>query len=206
MRPPRGGTVTRLGAAAMALLALLVAGCRTAAGTDAVSPPTADRTGAAPAQTAPGVGDSGDPAAVGKPAPDFAVTDIDGVSHSLKDYKGRVVAIEFWATYCKDCTKRLREYESIYQANKRNGVDFLALASDTDDTVIKGWREVNAVTIPLARMDERTRVAFFGPAQFVTIPQTRIADCQGIIRYVLGPDSTSAEVESAIKTLLAEMK
>jgi peroxiredoxin len=206
MRPPRTRAVTRLGAAAMALLALLVAGCRTPAGTEAVPPPAADQTGPAPAQTAPGVGDSGDPAAIGQPAPDFAVTDIDGVSHSLKDYRGRVVAIEFWATYCKDCTQRLREYESIYQANKRNGVDFLALSSDTGEAMIKGWREVNAVTIPLARMDDKTRAAFFGSEPFVTIPQTRIADSQGTIRYIFGPDSKSADVEGAIKRLLAERK
>jgi peroxiredoxin len=129
---------------------------------------------------------------------------VDGGSHSLASSRGRILVVDFWATYCKPCVKKLREYESIYQAMKSKNVDFLALSSDTDDAVIKGWRKENGVTIPLARMDEATREAFFGPVQFVTIPQMRIVDRKGVIRYSFGPDSTVAEVEAALKTLVAE--
>jgi peroxiredoxin len=195
-------------------IALLASGCRgTAPSTTtpdtAVAPTSGD--GASPgandakASEAPTAG-SNEPSAVGKPAPDFAVTDVDGNARSLQDYKGKILVVDFWATYCKPCVKKLREYESIYQANKSNNVDFLALSSDTEDAVMKGWREETSVTIPLARMDDATREAFFGPVQFVTIPQVRIVDRKGVIRYSFGPDDEVAAVEEAVKTLVAEQK
>ncbi|NPV46278.1 MAG: TlpA family protein disulfide reductase [Armatimonadetes bacterium] len=202
---------SRLLALAMLTLAaaLLVSGCRgTAPATTtpdtAATPPAGSDAGAGSETT--GTTASGEPAAVGQPAPDFTVTDVDGNVRSLKDYKGKILVVDFWATYCKPCVKKLREYESIYQANKSNNVDFLALSSDTSDDVIKGWREETSVTIPLARMDDATREAFFGPVQFVTIPQVRIVDRKGVIRYSFGPDDEVAAVENAIKALIAEQK
>lgn len=203
----RSSSALALGVIAIAGL-LLIAGCR---GT-APSTTTPETAAASPADDDPAAQDtttsapSGEPAAVGQPAPDFTVTDVDGNVHSLKDYRGKILVVDFWATYCKPCVKKLREYESIYQAHKDRNVDFLALSSDTSDDVIKGWREETSVTIPLARMDDATREAFFGPAQFVTIPQVRIVDRKGIIRYSFGPDDDVAAVENAIKTLIAEQE
>lgn len=185
------------------LVVLAVAGgCKPApVAQEGNTPPDTQTTTAPPAA---GGEETAGPAAVGKPAPDFSVTDVDGGPHSLASYRGRILVVDFWATYCKPCVKKLREYESIYQAMKSKEVDFLALSSDTDDAVIKGWRKENGVTIPLARMDDATREAFFGPVQFVTIPQMRIVDRKGVIRYSFGPDGTVAEVEEALKTLVAE--
>lgn len=203
----RSSVALALGAIAIAGL-LLIAGCRgtapsTTTPATAATPPAGDDPAAQNTTTSAA---SNEPAAVGQPAPDFTVTDVDGNVHSLKDYRGKILVVDFWATYCKPCVKKLREYESIYQANKNRNVDFLALSSDTSDDVIKGWREETSVTIPLARMDDATREAFFGPMQFVTIPQVRIVDRKGIIRYSLGPDDDVAALENAIKTLLAEQE
>jgi len=178
------------------LLLVLAGGCRQT--TPPTTPPAPGQEEGTPppvAKVAPGVGD---------PAPDFSVTDIDGNPHSLKAYRDQVLVVDFWATYCKPCVKKLREYESVKQAMKGKDVAFLALSSDSDDAVIKGWREENGVTIPLARLDEKTRTAFFGEVQYVAIPQMRIIDRKGIIRYSFDASSTTPEVEEAIKTLLAE--
>lgn len=181
---------------------LLFAGCPG----PAPSTTTPDTAATPPAGDGTATASSGEPATVGQPAPDFTVTDVDGNVRTLKDYKGKILVVDFWATYCKPCVKKLREYESIYQANKGNHVDFLALSSDTEDAVIKGWREETSVTIPLARMDDTTREAFFGPVQFVTIPQVRIVDRKGVVRYSFGPDDEVSAVEEAVKALVAEQK
>lgn len=183
------------GLGGLLILTALMAGCRSQAPT---TPPAGTETPPVAARS------DAEVPMVGQPAPDFAVTDVDGKAHSLKDYHGRVLVLDFWATYCKPCVKKLREYESLKQAMKGKEVDFLALSSDSDDAVIKGWREENGITIALARLNDATRTAFFGKTQFVAIPQMRIMDRKGVIRYSFDANSTTAEVEEAIKTLLAE--
>lgn len=166
---------------------------------------------APPATTeAPPVSETATPApageGVGQKAPDFSVTDIDGNAHSLGDYGGKILVVDFWATYCKPCVKKLREYESLYQVYKAQDVEFLALSMDQSDDVIKGWRELNDVTFPLARLNETTREGFFGKTTLVPIPQMRILDRKGLIRHSFGPDSTTEEVEAAIKALVEEKR
>jgi peroxiredoxin len=183
--------------APLLLVAALVAsldGCKQPSG----PPEAAGTTGVAPTVTLP-------PVAPQK-APSFSVVDIDGTPHSLADYKGHIVVVDFWATYCKPCVKKLREYESLYQANRGRGVDFIALSMDETDAVVKGWREENDVTFPLARVDEKTRTAFLGASPLVAIPQVRIIDRRGMIRYALGPEGTAEQLEAGLKALLAERR
>jgi peroxiredoxin len=178
----------------------LVGGCRQPAQQKTETPPEPAKTATTPT-TASSSGDG-----IGKPVPNFTVTDVDGNSHSSSDYGGKILVVDFWATYCKPCVKKLREYESTYQMNKDKGVDFLALSMDESDEVIKGWRQQNDVNFPLARMDDPIRKGFFGDAALVPIPQMRIVDRKGVIRYSFGADSTKEDVDNAIKVLLEEKK
>lgn len=141
---------------------------------------------------------------VGQPVPDFRVTDVDGKSHSPGDYHGKILVLEFWATYCKPCVEKLREFEVTQQALKDRGVVFLGLSMDESDAIIKGWREENDATIPLARVDDKTRQMFFGEIALVSIPQMRIVDRQGVIRFSYGPEGTVEQVEKDLQELLAE--
>lgn len=185
-------------AAVLGLGVVLVAGCRQPAPppvtqTTEVQPPSAQP----PAQTGGGEG-------VGQKAPAFTVKDIDGKTHTLGDYRGDVLLVDFWATYCKPCVKNLLEYARNEVYTGRD-VHILALSMDESDEVIAGWLTQNTdVRFPLARLDDETRKAFFGDAAIVAIPQMRIIDGKGIVRYSFGPDSTPEQVAQAVKTLQAE--
>lgn len=141
---------------------------------------------------------------VGQPVPDFRVTDVDGKSHSPSDYRGKIVVLEFWATYCKPCVEKLQQFEVTQQALRDRGVVFLGLSMDESDAIIKGWREENDATIPLARVDDKTRQMFFGDVALVSIPQMRIVDRKGVIRFSYGPEGTVEQVEKDLQELLAE--
>ncbi|MEI6504014.1 MAG: TlpA disulfide reductase family protein [Armatimonadota bacterium] len=189
----------------LALTALSLSGCQKPAQQTVVKPPPpllpeAQKT----ATSTPKPAESGEN--VAKPAPSFTATDIDGQTHSLGDYGGKILVIDFWATYCKPCVKKLREYESLYQMYKGRNVNFIALSMDESDEVIKGWRQQNDVNFPLARLTDQAKSAFFGDAALVPIPQMRIVDRKRVIRYSFGPDSTTDDVEAALKTLLAEKR
>jgi len=192
----------------LVITALSLSGCQKPVQQTTVNPPpppppeaqkavTSTPTPSKPAESGEGVG---------KPAPNFTVTDIDAKTHSLGDYGGKILVIDFWATYCKPCVKKLREYESLYQMYKGRDVDFIALSMDESDEVIKGWRQQNDVNFPLARLTDEAKQAFFADAALVPIPQMRIVDRKRVIRYSFGPDSTTDDVENALKTLLAEKR
>lgn len=181
-------------------LSLAMTGCRQ----PVPQPPTTEKpvTPQPPVQP-PGTTTGGE--GVGKPVPDFTVTDVDGKTHRAGDYKGQVLVLDFWATYCKACVKKLGEY-SIEQTFKRRDVAMLALSMDEEDAVIRGWRKQQGdeFTIPLARLDDATRKAFFGDTPIVEIPQVRVVDRKGIVRYSFGPGSTVQELKDAVETLLQE--
>jgi len=191
---------SRLPALTIVVLAVLVlvGGCRQTAGPTAQTPPIETPVTPPPPTQAGAQADG-----VGKRAPDFTVTDIDGKTHSLKDYAGKILVVDFWATYCKPCVEHLRDYDDAAYELSKQGVEFLALSNGDSEAEIKGWRP-EGFDIPLAALDDKTHKAFFGDVAIVPIPQVRIIDRKGILRYSLGPDATSAQVKDDIKTLLAE--
>jgi len=60
------------------------------------------------------------------PAPDFTLQDMDAKKFSLKDYRGKVVLLNFWATWCPPCRREMPSMERLHQ--KFKGKDFVVLA------------------------------------------------------------------------------
>jgi len=78
--------------------------------------------------------------AVGSPAPNFTLTDVNGAPISLSDYAGKVIYIDFWATWCPPCVRKLSMIQDVENQINRNDVIFIHVSLDrTEDD----WR--NAV-------------------------------------------------------------
>jgi peroxiredoxin len=88
------------------------------------------------------------PVPLGRPAPAIRVKDLNGVSHRLADFKGKVVLIDFWATWCPPCRKGLPETQRFYTQFRGKGLAVLTISDETKTTVQPFVRQ-NRFTFPV---------------------------------------------------------
>jgi len=95
------------------------------------------------------------PVQVGKPAPDFTLTDIDGHRVSLSQLKGKPVLISFWATWCVPCRDELPLIRDEYLAHRAEGFTVIAVnfGDESSDTVRKFWSNYNLQPAPFLDPD-----------------------------------------------------
>jgi peroxiredoxin len=139
------------------------------------------------------------PGNLGKPAPEFTVS--DGVqSVDLGKLRGHIVVLNLWATWCPPCVEELPSLLAMHR--ELPDVEVVAISMDSDDTVYRSFLLRHHVDLVTVR-DETGRVnTLYGTAQ---IPETYIIDRQGILRrkFVSAQDWTSPEIVAYLKQLSA---
>jgi peroxiredoxin len=86
----------------------------------------------------------------GQDAPDFTLLNLEGKQVSLKDYRGKVVFLNFWATWCEPCKKEFPEMEKVYEEYKDKGLTILAVSIDVGgDKEVKAFAEKMGATFPI---------------------------------------------------------
>ncbi|AIE85947.1 redoxin domain-containing protein [Fimbriimonas ginsengisoli Gsoil 348] len=87
------------------------------------------------------------PVPIGKPAPNFELTGLDGKKVSLSSLRGKVVMIDFWATWCGPCREALPDTEKIAKASVGKNVQVMAVSDETRETVAAFMKQ-NNYTMP----------------------------------------------------------
>jgi peroxiredoxin len=125
--------------------------------------------------------------AVGKPAPDFSLTDLNDKPYRLSDFRGKVVFLNFWATWCKPCREEMPSMEILNRNFEKDGLVILAVSIDRVTTTkdippfVKGLNLTFPVLVDSwGRTDK--------PYKRMGVPETFIIDQHGIIQeIVIGP-------------------
>jgi thiol-disulfide isomerase/thioredoxin len=146
-------------------------------------------------------GEPEDAAAVGKPARlDFKLKDMNGVDVKLDSFKGKVILINFWATWCGPCKA---EIPSLVELQEQYADDLVVLGFSVDDPAekMKPYAEEYKVNYPLLVGNGREDVQnAFGP--LLGIPVSVIIDREGIIAKKHTGIATKEQFEREIQALL----
>lgn len=96
------------------------------------------------------------------PAPQFAVQDLDGKIVDSSKFKGKVVLVDFWATWCVPCEAEIPHLVEWQKQHGTDGLQVIGLSMDDTSGPVKGYVEKHSMTYPVAMADEKTIAAFGG--------------------------------------------
>lgn len=136
-------------------------------------------------------------------APDFTLPDMDGVEHSLNDLRGKVVMLNFWATWCPPCRREMPSMQRLYAKYSEQGLVVVAVNQFEDPDLVFEFtgRLSLEPTFPIL-FDRESRVA--ESYRVKGLPTTYLIDQHGNIRYqaIGGREFDHPEVEQLIRDLL----
>ncbi|MBI5597189.1 MAG: TlpA family protein disulfide reductase [Elusimicrobia bacterium] len=143
--------------------------------------------------------DAGGPV-VGSLAPEFRLTDLSGRTVTLADYRGKVVLLDFWATWCSSCESEVPGLKALDDRFK--GADFALLAASVDEAgpeVVARYAADKALTYRILFADEATSKAYriFGlPSKFLIGRDGKL-----VRKYldVVAPDALAQDVQTLLQ-------
>ncbi len=138
---------------------------------------------------------------VGKPAPDFDLELLDGKKFHLAEAKGKVVILDFWATWCGPCLQAMPQVEKVAREVKGQGVQLVAVNLQENPDQIKAMLERHKLNMTVA-LDRDGIVA--DKYKAVAIPQTVVVDRDGTIArlFVGGGPHLEEQLREALKAVL----
>jgi cytochrome c biogenesis protein CcmG, thiol:disulfide interchange protein DsbE len=134
------------------------------------------------------------PPRIGNPAPDFTLKDADRTV-KLSDYRGQVVVLNFWASWCPPCVVETPSLVKMEDRLKGKGVVVLGVSEDVDEAAYRRFLErynMNPNIVTVRDPSAKTK-ALYGT---VLIPESFVIDRTGVVRrkFVSSVDWTSPEV------------
>ncbi len=113
-------------------------------------------------------------------APEFALKDLTGKNISLSDYRGKVVFLNFWATWCPPCRAEIPDFIEIYRDYQDKGMAIIGVSVDRDEEVVAGFVKKNEINYPVVMYTQKL-ISDYQPGN--AIPVTIIIDPEGKIRF-----------------------
>src|SRR5580698_4130159 len=116
-------------------------------------------------------------AEVGQPAPALVVPELNGQTFDLSALRGKVVVINFWATWCQPCRQEMPALNAFYRQHHGQGLEMIGLSADRPHERSEVSKVMQSFSYPAAMLDDVKDDDFGDPT---SLPVTYIVDANGI--------------------------
>jgi peroxiredoxin len=137
----------------------------------------------------------------GHPAPHFQLTTMDGKEVSLDDYKGKVVMLNFWGSWCEPCREEMPALESVYEKYKDQGFVVLGINIAETEFTANAFTKQMGTTFPILMDRQRDVVKLY---DVVPIPSSFFIDRQGMIKKKIEAPLTVEQLEQIVRPMLPQ--
>jgi cytochrome c biogenesis protein CcmG, thiol:disulfide interchange protein DsbE len=130
---------------------------------------------------------------LGEAAPSLVLTELDGKPFDLAKLRGKVVLINYWATWCAPCKVEMPTLNAFFQRYHDQGLEIIGISVDFKGDIAKVPKAAKALAYPVALLGAITDNGF-GPPEGV--PLTYVIDANGIVRdkFIAAPDTLLNDV------------
>jgi peroxiredoxin len=133
--------------------------------------------------------------------PDFDVKDLNGKPLSISNYKGKVVLIDFWATWCPPCVAFMPEVQKVYEKYHADGFEIIGISLDDNQAALKNFLEKKDIPWPQFFDGKHWQNQLAVKYGIVEVPQAFLLDGDGkiIARDLIGPPLEDAVAKAVAK-------
>ena len=134
--------------------------------------------------------------------PDFTMPDLAGTQRNIKEWDGKVLAVNFWATWCEPCKQEIADFNILQKQYGSKGFQFIGVALD-DHQAVQTYLKTSAIVYPvLIGEDEAAKVAtHYGDDEGV-VPYTAFIDRKGRIAFIQYGAMSQDHAREVIESLL----
>ncbi|MFK7984505.1 MAG: TlpA family protein disulfide reductase [Sandaracinaceae bacterium] len=139
----------------------------------------------------------------GARAPEIGLTDLNGNRVTTQSLRGKVVLVDFWASWCEPCAEEMPVLERLYQRYRGQGFTVIAVSQDRTAANMRTFLGEHRVSFPVVHDAQHAVAGRYGPG---TMPSSFIIDRRGVVRHIhAGYRSGDARVfEREIRALLEQ--
>ncbi|OPZ84946.1 MAG: Sporulation thiol-disulfide oxidoreductase A precursor [bacterium ADurb.Bin429] len=137
-----------------------------------------------------------------KPA-DFTLKTVDGKTMKLADYRGKVVLVDVWATWCPPCRREIPEIINLQKEVTKDKLDvvILGISVDRDKSALPGFIKANKINYPILLAESKALDAL-GEVEY--IPTKFLIDRKGVVRETMVGGATKEELKKKLQVYLKE--
>lgn len=144
------------------------------------------------------------PAKVNFPAPELTLTDIQGRSRSLADYRGQVVLVNLWATWCPPCKEEMPALQAFYEKHREHGFIIIAINDGESKEAVLQFVKEYELTFPVWL--DPTYIATEQAFKTLNLPSSFVIDRKGTIRLAWIGGINSRMLDKYVTPLIKEQE